>query len=384
LHLRAEVLCSMKKKELASHVLTVTDLTKVFATDSGPITAVDRINFELSGDEFFTMLGPSGCGKTTTLRMVAGLEAITSGTIAFDGQDFSRFSPSDRNIGMVFQSYALFPHLTVFDNAAYGLRTRGVAASSVRRKVDEILDLLGLRDLASRYPADLSGGQQQRVSIARALVYDPGMLLLDEPLANLDAKLRVEMREEIRRIQKELGIMTIYVTHDQEEAMSVSDRLAVFDLGKLIQVGRPQEVYANPASLFVSGFIGNANFFPARVARRDHAGAKVSLQSGLQLELRRLCPLQMHERHRLADGFEATIMVRPEHLIIGPRDGGGLSCRVLRAQFLGSFIRYVLACADATGDVVVDAPRVVAGINEGDAASLAIDAADAQLFYKET
>lgn len=366
---------------MASHVLTVTDLTKVFATDSGPITAVDRINFELSGDEFFTMLGPSGCGKTTTLRMVAGLEAITSGAIAFDGEDFTRFSPSDRNIGMVFQSYALFPHLTVFDNAAYGLRTRGMATGSVRRKVEEILDLLGLRDLANRYPADLSGGQQQRVSIARALVYDPGMLLLDEPLANLDAKLRVDMREEIRRIQKELGIMTIYVTHDQEEAMSVSDRLAVFSLGKLIQIGKPQEVYADPASLFVAGFIGNANFFPARVLRLDHGGAKVSLQNGTELELRRLCPLPVHERHQLADGFDAAIMVRPEHLIIGA-PGGGLPCRVLRAQFLGSFIRYVLACADATGDVVVDASRVVAGVNEGDAASLAIDAADAQLFYE--
>jgi iron(III) transport system ATP-binding protein len=382
LHLHAEVLCSMKKKDLASHVLTVKDLTKVFATESGPITAVDRINFELSGDEFFTMLGPSGCGKTTTLRMVAGLEAITSGTITFDGENFTRFSPSDRNIGMVFQSYALFPHLTVFDNAAYGLRTRGVPAGGVKRKVDEILGLLGLRDLASRYPADLSGGQQQRVSIARALVYDPGMLLLDEPLANLDAKLRVEMREEIRRIQKELGIMTIYVTHDQEEAMSVSDRLAVFNLGKLMQVGRPQEVYANPMSLFVSGFIGIANFFPAHVANRDNAGAKVSLKSGLELEIRRLCRLPAHEQQQLADGFDATIMVRPEHLIIGPRDGDGLPCTVLRAQFLGSFIRYVLGCPDATGEVVVDAARAVAGINEGDVVSIEIDASDAQLFYQ--
>ncbi len=187
---------------MATHVLTVKDLTKVFETDQGKALAVDKISFQLSGDELFTMLGPSGCGKTTTLRMVAGLETMTSGSIFFDGENYPGFSSFQRNIGMVFQSYALFLHMTVFENTAYGLRVRGMAAAEIGDKVSGILGLLGLGDLAKRYPSDLSGGQQQRVSIGRALMYDPGMLLLDEPLANLDAKLRVEMREEIRRIQK--------------------------------------------------------------------------------------------------------------------------------------------------------------------------------------
>ena len=187
---------------MPEHILKVENLTKVFITDRAAVTAVDDVNFQLSGSEFFTMLGPSGCGKTTTLRMIAGLESISEGRVLFDGEDFSRFSAFRRNIGMVFQSYALFPHMTVFENAAYGLRIRKLPQADVRKRVDKILGLIGLDDLARRYPADLSGGQQQRVSIARALVYDPGMLLLDEPLANLDAKLRVDMRQEIRRIQK--------------------------------------------------------------------------------------------------------------------------------------------------------------------------------------
>jgi iron(III) transport system ATP-binding protein len=367
---------------MPTHVLTVKDLTKVFETDQGQVLAVDKINFQLSGDEFFTMLGPSGCGKTTTLRMIAGLETSTSGTILFDGEDFTRFSAFRRNIGMVFQSYALFPHMTLFDNAAYGLRIRGLDNDTIRKKVVEILHLLGLDDLASRYPADLSGGQQQRVSIARALVYDPGMLLLDEPLANLDAKLRVDMREEIRRIQKELGIMSIYVTHDQEEAMSVSDRLAVFNLGRLIQAGPPQEIYSNPTSLFVADFIGKANFFPARVTRRDTSGAKVVLASGAELALERLNALDPEEETGIADGFDATVMVRPEHLRIDRAGGDGLSCRVRRIQFLGSIIRYHAECGDASAEVIVDAPRIVAGLDEGSEAAIAFAQADPLLFHK--
>ena len=197
---------------MSSHTLQVQNLSKIFVTGNDRFTAVDSVNLEIHGDEFFTMLGPSGCGKTTTLRMIAGLETITSGNILFDGQDFNKFSTFQRNIGMVFQSYALFPHLTVFENVAYGLHIRKVSKTTITERVDHILNLLGMSELASRFPPDLSGGQQQRVAIARALVYNPGMLLLDEPLANLDAKLRVQMREEIHRIQKDLGIMSIYVT----------------------------------------------------------------------------------------------------------------------------------------------------------------------------
>ena len=367
---------------MATHVLAVKDLTKVFETDQGQVLAVDDISFQLSDDELFTLLGPSGCGKTTTLRMVAGLETMTSGSVFFDGQDYSEFSSFQRNIGMVFQSYALFPHLTVFENTAYGLRVRGMAADQIGDKVGRILRLLGLADLAKRYPADLSGGQQQRVSIGRALVYDPGMLLLDEPLANLDAKLRVEMREEIRRIQKELGIMSIYVTHDQEEAMSISDRVAVFNLGRLMQAGPPHEVYANPTSLFVADFIGKANFFPARIATRDKSGAKVSLASGLELELERLIPLETEEETEIPEGFDAMVMVRPEHLGIGQAGGDGLTCQVQRIQFLGNIIRYHVECPDASGQVIVDAHRLAEGLEEGSEAAVAIAPVDSLLYHR--
>ncbi len=367
---------------MPDHVLTLQGLTKVFSTDRGPITAVDKVDFDVRGDEFFTMLGPSGCGKTTTLRMIAGLETSTAGKILFNDEDFTRFSAFRRNIGMVFQSYALFPHMTLFENAAYGLRIRGLDNDLIKKKVAEILALLGLDELAERYPADLSGGQQQRVSIARALVYEPGMLLLDEPLANLDAKLRVDMREEIRRIQKELGIMSIYVTHDQEEAMSVSDRLAVFNLGQLMQAGHPEEVYADPTSLFVADFIGKANFFPAHVTNRDGTGAKVSLNSGQELALSRLVEVRESERADIVDGYDATLMVRPEHVEIGQPGKGEIDCHVRRIQFLGSFIRYIGKCSDATQEVIVDSPRAVPGIEEGSEASVTIHPADARLFHK--
>ena len=367
---------------MAKHVLSVKDLTKIFKTDQGSVLAVDRVNFQISGDEFFTMLGPSGCGKTTTLRMISGLESITSGSVFFDGRDYTSYSSFQRNIGMVFQSYALFPHMTVFENTAYGLRVRAVPEARIREKVQPILDLLGLEEFAGRYPADLSGGQQQRVSIARALIYDPGMLLLDEPLANLDAKLRVEMREEIRRIQKELGIMSIYVTHDQEEAMSISDRVAVFNLGKLMQDGPPHDIYANPTSLFVADFVGKANFFPAHVVRGDGQGAKVSLAGGFELALDRLNRLRPEEAAEVSDGFDATVMVRPEHLDIGLAGGEGPPCTVRRIQFLGNFLRYMVECQDASREVIVDSPRAIAGVEEGSEASLRIHPADALLFYE--
>jgi iron(III) transport system ATP-binding protein len=244
---------------MAHATLTVRNLTKRFAVGTATITAVDGISFDVRGGEFFTMLGPSGCGKTTTLRVIAGLEQATSGEITVDGRDFMAVPPQKRNIGMVFQSYALFPHLTIFENVAYGLRLRGVGAAEVSRRVGATLALLQLEPYATRQPAALSGGQQQRVSIARALVYEPTMLLLDEPLANLDAKLRVMMRDEIRALQRRLGITTLYVTHDQEEATAVSDRLAVFNHGRLIQLGTPEEIYARPQTLFVADFIGRAN-----------------------------------------------------------------------------------------------------------------------------
>ena len=368
---------------MPDHVLTVENLTKVFATDRGPVTAVDDVCFELQGDEFFTMLGPSGCGKTTTLRMIAGLEAITGGQVMFDGQDFSRISAFRRNIGMVFQSYALFPHMTVFENTAYGLRIRKAPNQDVAKSVGTILELLGLQDLATRYPADLSGGQQQRVSIARALVYQPGMLLLDEPLANLDAKLRVGMRQEIRRIQKEFGIMALYVTHDQEEAMSISDRLAVFNEGRLMQLGRPFDLYTDPKSLFVADFIGKANLFPVQMDGRDAKSAKVTLPGNQSLAVEPGHPLAASEEDRLPADADGLVVVRPEHMEIRA-NGEGLACTLQRVEFLGSFFRYIVDCPAAHGEVVVDDRRGREDLSEGGDAVLSFQAADARLFFRES
>ncbi len=381
---------------MSDHALRVANLTKVFEAEGGPVRAVDSVGFEIEGSEFFTMLGPSGCGKTTTLRMIAGLESPTSGTIYFDATDYTRVAPSARNIGMVFQSYALFPHLSVFENVAYGLRIRRRPERDVKAKVEMILKTLGLDRMATRFPADLSGGQQQRVSIARALVYDPGMLLLDEPLANLDAKLRVEMREEIRRIQKALGIMALYVTHDQEEAMSVSDRVAVFNKGRLMQVGRPEEVYSRPRSLFVADFVGKANFFPADAlaARRPsedggrpaaapgEPAVQVALRDGAKIEVERHYRAEIDEVGRVPDGAKGLLMVRPEQIELMPQGGGPHACRVRRRQFLGSFVRYVAESDVAMGELLIDMRRPVEGIDENGAASFMLHRQEACFFQR--
>ncbi|RMF57507.1 MAG: ABC transporter ATP-binding protein, partial [Calditrichaeota bacterium] len=225
----------------------------------GDVQAVCNLDLEIQEGEFFTLLGPSGCGKTTTLRMVAGFEFPTSGRIFFDRRDVTFMKPNRRNTGMVFQNFALFPHLTVFENVAFGLQARGVAKTEIKVRVEKALELVDLGSLGARKVTELSGGQQQRVALARAVVIEPGILLLDEPLSNLDAKLRAETREEIRALQRRLGITTIYVTHDQEEALSLSDRLAVLDHGVCQQVGSPAEIYREPANAFVARFVGNSN-----------------------------------------------------------------------------------------------------------------------------
>jgi iron(III) transport system ATP-binding protein len=360
----------------------VRNLTKVFQTDEGAVTAVQDVNFSIEGDMFFTMLGPSGCGKTTTLRMIAGLETATSGEILQDGKDFRKMNAFQRNIGMVFQSYALFPHMTVFENAAYGLRLRGAADAQVRASVLRVLEMLRLDGLAHRYPADLSGGQQQRVSIARALVYEPGMLLLDEPLANLDAKLRVEMRDEIRRLQKSLGVKALYVTHDQEEAMAISDQIAVFSKGRLIQVGEPFAIYARPASLFVADFIGKANFFPCRIGPRSAGAAACTLTGGAVFEGVRLQSAVTGEDDWFAPDMPGLMMARPEKLWIARPDArpDAPRGRALRIQFLGSFVRYLVETPEARGPVIIDAPGFAEGVAEGDEIAFGLAAADATVF----
>jgi len=226
----------------------------------GEFRAVDEVNLEIREGEFFTLLGPSGCGKTTLLRMIAGFNSIDGGRISFNGAEINDIPAHRRNIGMVFQNYAIFPHMTVFDNVAYGLKARKTGKSEIADRVAEVLRLIKIHEYRDRQPSQLSGGQQQRVALARAIVIRPGILLMDEPLSNLDAKLRVEMRSAIVEIQKRLNITTIYVTHDQEEALAVSDRIAVMNAGKVQQVGTPLEIYARPRNTFVSGFIGVSNF----------------------------------------------------------------------------------------------------------------------------
>jgi len=362
---------------VADETLTIRGLTKVFEAQEGRVVAVDDVDLEVASGEFFSLLGPSGCGKTTTLRMIAGLETATAGSIHFRGRDLASLPSAARNLGMVFQSYALFPHLTVLENAAYGLRVRKASQAQVKERVLALLDTLGLSGLAGRYPSDLSGGQQQRVSIARALAYEPDMFLLDEPLANLDAKLRVQMREEIRRIQRELGVLALYVTHDQEEAMSVSDRIGVFQSGRLMQVGRPEAIYRDPASLFVADFIGKINFFPASAA----APGQFTLAGGYRTSPTRVHDLDPAEKESFGVPGSALLAVRPEHLTLrtGPASEG-VPGRVRRVLFLGSIIRYFVTTDGALKEVMVESARPVAGIEEGSGVGLAFEDVDAIAF----
>src|SRR5213594_3674097 len=244
-------------------------VTKVF---DDQVMAVDDLTLTVGDGEFIILVGPSGCGKTTALRMLAGLEKVTSGRIAIDGRVINDVSPRDRDIAMVFQNYALYPHMTVFRNLAFGLRQRKVPSHEIDRRVHEVSEILGLDDLLKRRPAQLSGGQRQRVAMGRALVREPKAFLLDEPLSNLDAKLRVQMRAELKRIHQRLGITTIYVTHDQVEAMTLGDRIVVMSNGRVQQIGRPQEVYRHPANLFVAGFIGSP---PMNLIRATVSGGRI-------------------------------------------------------------------------------------------------------------
>lgn len=243
----------------------------------GKVRAVENATLRVEHGEFFSVLGPSGCGKTTLLRLISGLEFPDNGRIYFDGRDVTDLPSFKRETGMVFQNYALWPHMTVFENIAYGLKIRKYDKSRIKEKVKEVLKLVRLEGMEERYPTQLSGGQQQRVALARALVIEPKILLLDEPLSNLDAKLRIEMREEIKRIQKHLGLTAIYVTHDQEEAMVISDRMAVMNSGRIIQVGSPVELYRRPSDLFVATFLGRCNMIKGRVVRVHEEKVVVSL-----------------------------------------------------------------------------------------------------------
>lgn len=259
--------------------LTLDHLTKEFPArgGSGKVAAVDNVSLTISKGEFVTLLGPSGCGKTTTLRLIAGFEFPTSGQINLDGKNIADEPPNKRDMAMVFQSYAVFPHLNVYENIAYGLRVRNFSDGDIQQKVERVMTLTKLQGLANRAPNQISGGQQQRVALARALVVEPKVLLFDEPLSNLDAKLREEMRFEIRDLQKRLGITAIYVTHDQQEALVMSDKIAVMNNGRLMQLGSPEEIYERPRSKFVAEFIGLSDFISGRVESSDAQRARITV-----------------------------------------------------------------------------------------------------------
>ena len=297
----------------------------------GALTAVDHLNLEIGRAEFFSMLGPSGCGKTTTLRMIAGFEQPDEGELFLEGKSVARVPPYERNVNTVFQSYALFEHLTVWENVAFGLRRKKVAEPEVRRRVSEILDLVRLKGKATARTNQLSGGQQQRVALARALVNYPAVLLLDEPLGALDLQLRKQMQIELKQIQRQVGITFVYVTHDQEEALTMSDRIAVMNEGVLQQVGVPEEIYEQPSNAFVAGFIGISNLLPGVV--EDHS---VRLRTG------QLIPAQLDPSMKA--GESVLVCVRPEKLMVGePEDGRArVEGTVVETQYLGTATQYLV------------------------------------------
>lgn len=309
--------------------ISIKNMTKVFVINSkSTVVAVDKVNLEVLPGDFVTLLGPSGCGKTTLLRMVAGFETLTEGEIFIGKENIGNLTPDKRDTALVFQNYALFPHMNVYDNIAYGLKIQKVEKSEIKRRVQRILDLMKMNEFAHRVPSQMSGGQQQRVSLARALVMEPGVLLFDEPLSNLDAKLRIHMRDEIRKIQKEVGITSLYVTHDQSEAMGLSDKVVIMKDGLIQQVGSPREIYQRPVNEFVAGFIGKTNIIDGTVLRRDNNNYQVDI-NGVKHEIESTKSYEVNTNVKL--------VLRPESIIVGKTDFNG---KVSKSIFMGENHEY--------------------------------------------
>ncbi len=313
----------------------------------GSFVAVDNADFSIGRGEFFAMLGPSGCGKTTTLKMIAGFEQPSSGRVLLEGVDVSTVPPYKRNVNTVFQQYALFPHMTVADNIAFGPRSRKLGEAEIKKRVGDMLDVVRLSEFANRRPAQLSGGQQQRVALARALVNYPSALLLDEPLAALDLKLREAMQIELKRIQREVEITFVFVTHDQGEALTMSDRIAVMSQGVVEQIGTATDIYKRPQSLFVAGFIGSANLLPAVVAQGDSTGASFDFWGGGRITVK---SDHVNADVALTPGEQVTVMLRPEHLHVSATQPAGesLAATVTDIVFQGASVRVVARLANDT------------------------------------
>ncbi|MGH7054992.1 MAG: ABC transporter ATP-binding protein [Stellaceae bacterium] len=339
------------------------------AKNFGAVAALHEVDLTVADGEMLAVVGASGCGKSTLLRLIAGLEEPSRGKVILGGRDITRRDPAERDIAMVFQNYALYPHMSVFDNMAYGLRIRRLPRAEIARRVAETAALLGLADLLGRKPRALSGGQRQRVAMGRAIVREPKLFLFDEPLSNLDAKLRVQMRAEIRRLQRRLGVTTLYVTHDQVEAMTLGDRLAVMREGRPAQVATPMEVFCEPADTYVAGFIGAPamNFLPARLAERGHAAA---LAAGPLLHF-------ADGPRAGADGAPLTIGIRPEHILLDP---GGMPLAVDLIEPLGSETLLHGRLADATPLVV----KIAGAAPSRETFAVALPAAAVHVFDAES
>lgn len=353
-----------------SSSVRMVDLHKEFVVPgaSERMVAVNHINLQIPNGEMMTLLGPSGCGKTTTLRMISGFETPTSGEIFIGDRSVEKIPPNKRDISMVFQSYALFPHLTIYENVAYGLRVKKLSKEEIASRTNAVMELMQLQTMANRFPNQLSGGQQQRVALARAVVIEPSVLLFDEPLSNLDAKLREYMRDELRALQKQLGITSLYVTHDQSEAMAISDKVVIMKDGNIMQVGSPKEIYEFPANQFVANFIGKDNFIPCLYRGRDSMGAHVTLGDTVYTvpnpgNIEGLKPQQ-----------SCVLAARPESICLSATQGD-LRGSVRRATYYGAKIEYEILVANESIVVEIYNPQVTQQFSEGDEVFLALDAA---------
>ena len=343
----------------------------------GNNTVIPDLSVDIRQGEFFTLLGPSGCGKTTTLRMIAGFEGISEGEILLDGVRINELTPDKRDSSMVFQSYALFPHYDVYDNVGYGLVNKKMDKKTIEAKVMNMLELVGLKGMEHRMPNQLSGGQQQRVALARALVMEPAVLLFDEPLSNLDAKLRVYMRTEIRKIQQRIGITSVYVTHDQSEAMALSDKVIIMNGGRIEQVGSPTEIYQYPASHFVADFIGSANFVPARVKSVSSKGTRLESKAGPGLVIGTAVVEMFGQEFttkciqgELNPGDAVEVVIRPEAIELA--DNGDVKAEVTNSTYMGQMQDYVVKVGEQELVTQTYNPSSKKVYNPGDAVYLRI------------
>ena len=341
----------------------------------GENVIIPDLSLEIREGEFFTLLGPSGCGKTTLLRMIAGFNSIEGGDFYFNEKRINDLDPAKRNIGMVFQNYAIFPHYTVRQNVEFGLKNKGVPAKERKEKSDEFLRLMQIENLAERKPDRMSGGQQQRVALARALVIEPDVLLMDEPLSNLDAKLRVDMRSAIRRTQHQVGITTVYVTHDQEEAMAISDRIAVMKAGVLQQVGTPKSIYQRPANLFVSSFIGRSNVVPAELKMEGDASFLV-FSNGKKAEIRNVDGAFREDR-------KVKLSVRPEEFLLCGKEEELLHARITESIFLGLNTHYTVELETGDRAEIIQESTISNILTVGEEISLKINTEKVNVFTED-